>query len=82
MGPAISLFKDLKVLHFEFETFKEKEHRMEQVVNCAKTWTCPMADGYKLEHDGMVEASSLSGGPHGYKHEAPWLPQPPRLRVT
>lgn len=62
-GQHISVFKYLKVLQLEFETFKEKELQLEQVVNCAKTWTFPMAEGYELKHDGKVEAWGWSGGP-------------------
>ncbi len=55
-GRTIAQLPSLKTLELVLETFVEKQHQLEAVVECAKTWSFPI-DGVAcaLVWDGMVE---------------------------
>lgn len=58
---VIGKFPDLKSLELVLETFAEKQHQLENVVECAKMWRFPIKDTqHELVWDGQVEASRWS----------------------
>jgi hypothetical protein len=56
-GAAIGMLQDLKTLELILETFSVKQHQLETVVECAKTWKFPLRDTqHELTYDGRVES--------------------------
>lgn len=73
-GAQVADFKGLKELECIFETFALKVEQLNVVIECAKTWTFPMGDGYELRWDGKVESSSWTGvDSYGYEGGNQWL---------
>lgn len=73
-GAQVALFKGLKELECIFETFAQKVGQLDAVIECAKTWTFPMEDGYELHWDGMVEKGTWRGvDGYGYEEKNTWL---------
>lgn len=73
-GAQVALFRGLKELECIFETFAQKVGQLDAVIECAKTWTFPMEDGYELCWDGKVEKSSWIGADgYGYEERNTWL---------
>lgn len=55
-GAVIGTMQDLKTLELVLESFSVKQHQLEVVVECAKTWRFPLRDTeYELACDGKVE---------------------------
>lgn len=62
-GAEIAQLPDLKQLELVLETFGDKKHQLETVVDCAKTWRFPLDDtNCELVWDGLVETQNWSGG--------------------
>ncbi|KAJ4987623.1 hypothetical protein SVAN01_06936 [Stagonosporopsis vannaccii] len=60
-GHIISKMPNIKILKLIFETFKDKTARLENFINCSKTWRFPIADTqYELVWNGKVEAIKWS----------------------
>lgn len=56
-GVAIGTLQDLKTLELILETFSVKQHQLDTVVECAKTWKFLLQDTqYELAYDGRVES--------------------------
>ncbi|KAL7626421.1 hypothetical protein AAE478_003193 [Parahypoxylon ruwenzoriense] len=84
-GPQITEFwPDLTRLELALETFNCKRSQLDDVVKCAKLWTFPLGDGYRLVWNGKEEEAYKWRGASSYEYEydSPWASEENRSSST
>ncbi|KAI2623676.1 hypothetical protein GGS21DRAFT_533694 [Xylaria nigripes] len=60
---------DLQTLELVLETYVKKEDQLDKVIECAKLWTFPLADGRRLEWNRKEKSGTRWRGAHKYDHD-------------
>ncbi|KAI1766991.1 hypothetical protein GGR53DRAFT_518626 [Hypoxylon sp. FL1150] len=64
---------DLATLELVLETFACKESQLDYVVECAKLWTFPVGNEYRLVYDGLESVRWRGANAYGYEGSFSWI---------